>query len=361
VPNLSPEKLIEKLAKGKPVGAIVLEGSDPYLRDLCRNKIIDSYVPEPMRDWALARISVRGGDWSEIFQRAETMPMLAPCQVVLIDGAETIQGRAKDGDASDEGDADSGGDDPRKDTLKAFADYLEKPAPFTVLVFEVPKLDHRQRLYKILAENALIVELSLGNESAASLAAQMAKDLGAEIDRPAATLLVDILNSEPARIQLEIQKLASYVEGRGRVTAADVEELVVAARKNTVWQLADMLATRRRDAALEFLDNLLREGEEPIGLVGVLAWMYRKLIEARDLPASTSGFQAARTLGMRPDAAEAAVRNAHRIPKQDLINGLIALAEADNQLKSSNPNPRALMEFLIARLTSSASSAAPAA
>jgi len=361
VPNLSPEKLLEKLAKGKPVGAIVLEGSDPYLRDMCRNKIIESYVPEPMRDWALARISVRGGDWSEIFQRAETMPMLAPCQVVLIDGAETIQGRAKDGDASDQDDDDSGGDDPRKDTLKAFGDYLEKPAPFTVLVFEVPKLDHRQRLYKILAENALIVELTLGNESAASLAAQMAKDLGAEIDRPAATLLADILNSEPARIQLEIQKLAAYVQGRSRITAADVEELVVAARKNTVWQLADMLATRRRDAALEFLDNLLREGEEPIGLVGVLAWMYRKLIDARDLPAHTSGFQAARTLGMRPDAAEAAVRNAHRIPQQDLIAGLIALAEADNQLKSSNPNPRALMEFLIARLTSPTSSNAPAA
>jgi DNA polymerase III delta subunit len=157
VPNLSPEKLIEKLAKGKPVGAIVLEGSDPYLRDLCRSKIIDSYVPEPMRDWALARIAVRGGDWSEIFQRAETMPMLAPCQVVLIDGAETIQGRAIDGDAIVAGDDSESGDDPRKDTLQAFADYLEKPAPFTVLVFEVPKLDHRQRLYKILAYKALIV------------------------------------------------------------------------------------------------------------------------------------------------------------------------------------------------------------
>ena len=62
MPSLSPEKLIEKLAKGKPVGAIVLEGADPYLRDLCRNNIIDSYVAAPMRDWALARVSVRGGD-----------------------------------------------------------------------------------------------------------------------------------------------------------------------------------------------------------------------------------------------------------------------------------------------------------
>ena len=355
MPELSPDKLLERLAKGKPVPAIVLEGTDPYLRDMCRSKIIDSYVPEPMRDWALGRVTVRGGDWGELFQRAETMPMLAPCQVMLVDGAESIQSRAKDGDDSD--DADDG-DDPRKDTLKALAEYLVKPAPFTVIVFEVPKLDHRQRLYKVLAENAVIVELTLGNESAAALAEQMAKELGAEIERRAANLLAEIVNSEPARIRVEMQKLAAYVQGRGRITSADVEELVPKARKNTVWQLADMLATRRRADAFAFLENLLREGEEPIGLVGVLAWMYRKLIEARDLPAGMNGFQAARPLQMRPEAAEAAVRNAHRIPKKDLIAGLLALAEADSQLKSSNPNPRALMEFLIARLTSAASSVA---
>lgn len=359
MPELSPDKLIERLAKGKTVPAIVLEGTDPYLREMCRNKIIDSYVPEAVRDWALGRITVRGGEWSELFQRAETMPMLASCQVVLVDGAESIQSRAKDGDDAD--DEDDDGDDPRKDTLKALAEYLAKPAPFTVLVFEVPKLDHRQRLYKVLAESAVIVELTLGNESAAAFAEQMAKELDVEIERAAANLLAEIVNSEPARIRVEVQKLAAYVQGRrGRITSADVEELVPKARKNTVWQLADMLATRRRADAFEFLENLLREGEEPIGLVGVLAWMYRKLIEARDLPAGMNGFQAARPLGMRPDAAEAAVRNARRIPKKDLLAGLLALAETDSQLKSSNPNPRALMEFLIARLTSSASSAAAA-
>jgi DNA polymerase III subunit delta len=356
MPELSPDKLIERLAKGRTVPAIVLEGTDPYLREMCRNKIIDSCVPEGVRDWALGRVTVRGGDWSELFQRAETMPMLAPCQVVLVDGAESIQSRAKDGDDTDDEDDDT--DDPRKDILKALAQYLAKPAPFSVLVFEVPKLDHRQRLYKVLAESAVIVELTLGNESAAALAAQMAKELGAEIERPAANLLAEIVNSEPARIRVETQKLAAYVQGRGRITSADVEELVPKARKNTVWQLADMLAARRRPDAFAFLENLLREGEEPIGLVGVLTWMYRKLIEARDLPVGMNGFQAARALGMRPDAAEAAVRNAHRIPRKDLLAGLLALAETDSQLKSSNPNPRALMEFLIARLTSFASSAA---
>ncbi len=57
---------------------------------------------------------------------------------------------------------------------------------------------------------------------------------------------------------------------------------------------------------------------------------------------------------MRPESAEAAVRQAHRIPKASLLEGLTALAEADSALKSSNPDPRATMEFLVARLTSSA-------
>ena len=167
----------------------------------------------------------------------------------------------------------------------------------------------------------------------------------------------EILNAEPARIRIELEKLSTYATEGGRITALDVETLVVAARKNTVWQLADMLASQKRGAALAFLDNLLREGEQPAGIVGALAWMYRKLIEARDLPAHASGFQAARQLGMRPDAAEAAVRNAHRIPKKDLLAALTALAEADSELKSANPSPRALMEFLIARLASPVSSA----
>jgi DNA polymerase III subunit delta len=337
--GVSPEKLIERLASGKPVAAVVLLGTDSYLREMCRNKIIEACVPESARDWAVTRLSARQDGWDEIVGRAQTLPMMAPRQVILVEEAESVEKL---------------GEKARDEVLELLGKYFESPAPFTVLLLEAAALDGRQRFFKLLSEKALIAELTIGPESAAALAVQMAKDLGAELDREAAALLADILNGAPARMRIELEKLATYTQGRGRITAADIEALVVAARKNTVWQLADMLAGRKRAAALAFLDNLLREGEQPAGIVGALAWMYRKLIEARDLPANTNGFQASRQLSMRPDAAETAVRQAHRIPKKDLLAGLAALAEADSQLKSANPNPRAMMEFLIARLTSSA-------
>jgi DNA polymerase III subunit delta len=335
---VSPDKLIERLAGGKPVSAVVLLGTDHYLREMCRNKIIEVCVPESVRDWAVARTSARDAGWNEILGRAQTLPMLAPRQVLIVEEAESVEKL---------------GEKARDEVIAMLASYFESPAPFTVLVLEAAGLDGRQRFFKLLSEKALIVELTIGRESSAALAAQMARDLGGEIGHAAAAMLADILNGAPARMRVELEKLVVYAQGRGPITVADVEALVVAARKNTVWQLTEMLASRQRAAAFALLDNLLREGEQPAGIVGALAWMYRKLIEARDLSAQTNGFQAARQLGMRPEAAEMALRQAHRIPKKDLLAGLIALAEADSQLKSGNPNPRAMMEFLIARLTSS--------
>ncbi|HLV95523.1 MAG TPA: DNA polymerase III subunit delta [Candidatus Acidoferrales bacterium] len=341
MPNIG--NLMRRLEKREPVPAIVLLGADSYLRDMCRDAIIKAFVEEGAREWALFRFSVRDSGWDSLFDRAQTVPMLSSCQVLIVEEVDSIERL---------------GDESRDEIAKSLGSYLSSPAPFTVLVLEAETLDKRQKFARLLADKALVVELSIGGESAAALAVQMAKKSGAEIDRAAAALLADILNSEPARMSIEIEKLAAYVGAGGHITAKNVEELVVAARRNTVWQLADMIASRKRDSALAFLDNLLRGGEQMPAIVGALAWMYRKLIEARELPASANAYQAARTLGMRPETAEIALRQARRIAKKDLLAGLAALAEADSELKSGNPNPRAALEFLIARLTSPAASAA---
>lgn len=333
--------LIVRLARGKPEPVIVLEGMDSYLRGLCRKKIVETYVPEGARNWGVTRISVRRSGWDELFQRAQTLPMLSPHQVVIASDVDSIEKL---------------GDEARDEIVAALAAYLASPAPFTVLVLEADALDGRQKFTKLLHDKALVVELEIGMESAAALAAEMAKGLDAEIDHNAAALLADLLNGQPARMNVELEKLSAFVGKRGRITTRDVEDLVPAARKNTVWQFADMIAGRKPDAALDFLENLLREGEQPAAIVGALAWMFRKLIETRDLPPAMRGYQASHHLGTHSEATETALRQARRLSRKDLLSGLEALAEADSQLKSANPDPRALLEFLIASLTSPASS-----
>ena len=114
-----------------------------------------------------------------------------------------------------------------------------------------------------------------------------------------------------------------------------------------------MLASRQGKKALEFLNRLLHDGEEPLQMLGAITWMYRKLIEARELPPGTNQYQASRELNMRGDGAAIALAQARRIPREQLLAGISILAEADSVLKSGAPNPRATLEVAVARLTAS--------
>lgn len=341
MPDATVQNLLQRIAKGKPIPAIVLLGADPYLRDQCRNALIEQFVPQGTREWAVFKIPAGRDGLDELLQRAQMSPMLSPRQILILQDADALE---------------LGGDEAVERTTDALSAYLNDPAPFTTLLIEAEQLDRRKKLFKVLSSGTLVVELSIGSADIAALAAQMARDLGVEIAPQAATELADAVNGEPAKIRLELEKLALYAGGR-KITVADVDALVVSARKYTVWKLAEAFSSRDRRASLAFLDSLLREGEQPAGIVGALSWMYRKLIEARELPAGTNQFQAARELGMRPDSAATALAQARRIPREQLLAGIKVLAEADSVLKSGAPNPRATLEFVMAGLTAPTNSA----
>lgn len=344
MPSVSPQQLLARLAKGKPVPALLLAGSDRYLRDLCRKKLVETYVAEGTLDWGVRKFSAKEDDIAAILAQARTMPMLAPLQVIFAGDAEAW---------------DKLGDDSRESVVKEISEYLDDPAPYTVLVFEAAALDQRMRLSKVLAEKALTVSVELSEDPAerarlaVPLSLEMAAELGAVIEPDAAEAVCDLLNGDLTAIRTELEKLAAYAGAEKKITRADVDLLVISSRKYEVWDVADMLAARQPARALEFLDRLLREGEQAVALLGALAWMYRKLLEAQELPMGLQGWQAASRLKMRSEKAELAVRQSRKFPKQQLTSGLAALYEADNRLKSGGTNQRAVMEFLVAQLASS--------
>ena len=184
------------------------------------------------------------------------------------------------------------------------------------------------------------------------------KEQGVEFERGAAEDLAEFVAADLMRLKTEIEKLATFAAEKKQIRREDVSALVVSEKTTTVWELADMLATRQGKRALEFLDRLLREGEEPLQMLGAITWMYRKLVEASEVRGVSNGWQAARALGMRPEQAELALQSARRIPKPRLLAGLGALQRADDRLKGGREDARAVMEFLVTELTAVAVQAA---
>jgi DNA polymerase III subunit delta len=340
--TVSADRFLEKLKSGKPIPGILLLGNESYLREICRKKLIEVFADPNAAEWSVVRFSANEDSVETVVNQAQTMPMLAPRQVIIYSDTEELE---------------SLGEKTREASLDQLEAYLKDPAPYTVLCFEASSFDERMRPYKIMAAQTLVVECELAGEpedreaAAAAIAEQLARELKIGIARDAARLLAESTNADLARIRNELEKLASYCGGeRKRVTLEDVKLLVVSEKRYTVWQLSEMLASGDRARALRFLNSVLHEGEQPVMIVGAMAWMYRKLMEAQDLPRGADAWQAARVLRMRRDTAELALREAKRMPREQLAAGLAALAEADNRLKSGVAAPGAVMEFLVTEL-----------
>jgi DNA polymerase-3 subunit delta len=341
MPRIAAGELLARLAKGKPVPAILLLGDEAYLRNTCRALLIEKYVPESAREWAVSRFSAEDGEVDSALAQAQTHPMLSSQQVVFVEDLEAIENL---------------GDKKRDAAVASLEAYLSNPAPFTTLVLEASGLDQRTRLAKLLSEETLVVAVSLGeNEKDRRTAAvvqanRLAADLGVALDAGVAEELADLVADDLLLLKTEIEKLATHAGESGSIRMEDLAALVFSNKKSTVWKLSEMVASQQGREAMDFLYRLLREGEEPVALVGAITWMYRKLIEAQELKGPVNEWQVARQLGMRPDTAAMALESAKRIPREKLLSGIRALQECDDRLKGGSRGARAALDFLIARL-----------
>jgi DNA polymerase-3 subunit delta len=346
--RISSQEMLGRLAKGKIVPAIVLLGDESYLRDELRTGLINQYVPAAARAWALSRYSAGRDETQAAIAQAQSLPMLTAQQVVFLEDAALI---------------DKFGEKDRDETVQLLEAYLNDPAPFTVFVIEASRWDERMKLAKVLSQKTVVVDVSLGDNpeqwlaTAAAVAGTIAKEYGVTFEDGAVEDLAECVAADLMRLKTEIGKLADYLGGRKTIRREDIRTMVISERAATVWDLADLLASRQTHKALDFLERLLRDGEEPVGMVGAMTWMYRKLIEASEVRGAMNGWQAARSLAMRPEQAELALRAARKTSREQLLLGLGALERADSRLKSGKDS-RTVMEFLIVELTGNGSAMA---
>jgi DNA polymerase-3 subunit delta len=345
--RISTEELAARIEKDKKIPGILLLGDEPYLRDKCRAALIEYFVQEAARTWAVSRFSADRGETQAALDQAQTLPMLSSKQVVFLEEAEAIEAL---------------GEKNRKEAVESILAYLQDPAPFTVLVIEAAKLDMRMQLGKNLADEALVVEVGTGDnpESRIAAATEVARDLakqkGIELEKGAAEELAELVSGDLLRLETELEKLATFAGERKTISKAEIAALVLSEKTTTIWEVAGFLAAQQPKQALEFINRLFQEGEAALLMLGGITWMYRKIVEASEVRGATNGWQAARALGMRPEQAEIALRCSRKISKERLMNGLCALKNADVQLKSGR-DERTVMEFLVWELSGAKSPA----
>lgn len=243
-----------------------------------------------------------------------------------------------------------------------------------VLVLAASEVDPKNPLVK-LAEKAgeLVqrkVERSLKKLDVSGLVHEVLDPLKKRLGPGAEEELKNRVGGNMRLLQSELEKLAAYAEGN-EIRVQDVRLLVAKAREDEYPEISDALQKRNLQAALAYVyDALEVQQTHALQLLGTMASILRSLLESRErlealgpnvgrmtsrefeakvFPKIEQEAKAAGRKVPHPYAAYMATQAAGRYQKLELVDALIACADADLQLKSSG-NGRLVLEGLLFRV-----------
>lgn len=212
-------------------------------------------------------------------------------------------------------------------------------------------LPHGLELNSWIKKQATILGLNLDNSVIEKLAVLSGRDLfeekkagGRVIERKEAYNLWQVFT--------ELQKLASLSKA---VSTQDVEALATPVVPGNVFALSDAVATQNKKRALEVLENLMQEENideksMSIKLLGLISEQLRSLLIVNTLKSQNMDQnQIASFLGWSPGRVFITTKHAGNITPAKLKNLLSRLLEIDTSIKSTDTNPKLLIDMLIAQ------------
>jgi DNA polymerase-3 subunit delta len=170
----------------------------------------------------------------------------------------------------------------------------------------------------------------------------------------AARKIVGRIGAKPGILAKELEKVITYAGKEKKITEFMVGELVGEIKTENAFLLTEALKGKKTEKALLLLQNQLDQGEDPIKILGLIAWQFRTLWEVKHYQSQKYGVQKiAKQMGVKPFQVEKAIQYTKNFNRTKLSEGMKFLFEADRELKTSGRNPQGILETLLLRICSS--------
>lgn len=308
-------------------GAYYIIGDDEYQKDDAVRQLIEAAVEPGARDFNLDVRRASELNAEALAVLLSTPPMMAERRVVVLREVGAL----------------------KKEPRKALETYLRSPAT-DVLLLMTTGSGLKADAALSSASTSLQFDPLSGDRIPKWIAHHATTALGISISEPAIELLQAAVGNDLHQLAGELDKLASFVEGRGHEIGEDAVAAVVGVRRGeTQSDLLDAVADRSAGRALDLIPHVLAQPKTTaVSVVMALStqmlaisWGRAKLDEG--LPRarlSQEYFNLLKETGAftgRPWGSAAAVwtRAAERWSRESLDRALDALLETDVALKES--------------------------
>ncbi len=312
---------------------ITLLGEEVFLKDRAMDAVLARFMDADSKQYNYRSFTGDELKDNTFLEDASTLPMFSDWKIVHIKGAAAL--------------------DKSLNKVKDYLErYLDSPSPNTLLIFDVNQWEGRSKLKAILEKKTTIVEFTpLSEKELPSWINSHLRTLNFQIDSGAAQALIERTGNDLQRIAGELEKLMLLRSAEKRIKEEDVAIMVGHSPIATVWQWTEAILDQNAEPAIQYLNDLLENGEEPIKCVAILGKQYEKMILTKEMvqqkvPEATIS----KKIGKPVYYLRGYLNQLSRYTIQDLVKAVAILSTADKALKTSQAKDETVLQLMTIQL-----------
>ncbi|WP_107838743.1 DNA polymerase III subunit delta [Metasolibacillus meyeri] len=329
-------KIWNDIKKGDIAPVYLLVGEETYFIDETVKRLKEALSGQEEVETIPFDLAERPVD--VVIDEADTIPFFTDRKLIVAKNASFLKVAEK-------------GKEKIEHDLKRLEIWLSHPTDTAVTLFIAPyeKLDERKKVTKLMKERAIFISAETPKEQ--DLYVWMKHEVEAHgkiMGDAAAIKLVEMVGANMLQLKAELEKMVLYLGEEHEITGELIEELVAKTLEHDAFKMLNAYLGNRQAEALTIYHDLLRQKEEPIMLVGLLASNIRTMSQAFYL--LTKGYhpqQIAKQLKVHPYRIKMILEQRNRPSAERLLQALNALATVDLQLKSTSSNRARVLELFL--------------
>lgn len=316
----------------------LLYGIESFLINETKQKLLKNMLTDEELDFNFASYDLEEVPIDAAIEDAETLPFMGEKRLIFVHNPFFLTSEK----AKSKVDHD----------IAKLEAYLQEPVPYSTIVFVAPyeKLDERKKITKQLKRSAEVLEAKkLSEQEIKSWIRHRVAANKAEINDDAIEMLLTLSGTNLMMLANEVDKLSLYSEDY--IDKHTVEVLASKSLEQNIFSLVDKVINRKIDAALRIYYDLLKQNEEPIKILSILAGQFRLLYQTKELMRRGYGQQQiANFLKIHPFRIKLAAGQAKMFSEEELNKIIMWLADADYQMKTSSLTKSMIIEMLLFRI-----------
>jgi DNA polymerase III subunit delta len=316
----------------------LLYGTESFLINETKQKLLKNVLTEEELDFNFASYDLEETPVEVAIEDAETLPFMGERRLIFLHNPIFLTSE--------------------KSKLKFEHDiekleaYVKEPVPYSIIVFVAPyeKLDERKKITKQLKRIAEVQEAKkLSEPELKGWIRHRAEINQVEIDDNAIEMLLTLAGTNLMMLTSEIDKLSLFVDRR--IDKQTVETLASKSLEQNIFSLVDKVINRKIDEALRIYYDLLKQNEEPIKILSILASQFRLLYQTKELARRGYGQQQmANLLKVHPFRIKLAAGQSKLFTEDELNQIMMWIADSDYQMKTGGLNKSMIIEMFLFKL-----------